>query len=80
MLADVVCRFETQEVDTTATVPDRNEVLYGRVRGPSKALGVDSDVSGVDIQIDSTLPSSIVNPVGTRRDVSKSPRETTDIE
>ena len=57
-------------------MPDRNEVIYSRVRGPSKTLGVDSDVSAIDTQIDSTLPSSIVNPVGTRHDVSKSPQET----
>ena len=44
MLTDVVCRFETEEVDATATVPDRDEVVYSRVRGPSKALGVNSDV------------------------------------
>jgi hypothetical protein len=76
MLTYVVCRFETQEVDATATVPDRNEVVYSRVRRPSKALGVESYVSAVDTQIDSTLPSSIVNPVETRHDVSKSPQET----
>lgn len=53
MLTNVVCRFETQEVDATATEPDSNEVVYSRVRGPRKALGVDSDVSAVDTKIDS---------------------------
>ena len=80
MLTDVVCRFETQEVDATTNTPDRNEVVYSRVRAPSKALGVDSDVSVVDTQIDLNLPSSIVNPVETRHDVSKSPQETNRIE
>jgi hypothetical protein len=54
-LMDVACRLETLEVNATVTEPDRNEVVYSWVRGPSKALGDDSDVRAVERWIDFTL-------------------------